>query len=74
LSTAIGRLLSATLLFDYPTLDALTDYLLELLEPEKLGDVAPAVSADLGTSLVGSIEELSDAEVDRMIEMRAQRK
>lgn len=74
LSTAIGRPLSATLLFDYPTLDALTDYLLELLEPEKLGDVAPAVSADLGTSLVGSIEELSDAEVDRMIEMRAQRK
>jgi acyl carrier protein len=74
LSTAIGRPLSATLLFDYPTLDALTDYLLELLEPEKLGDVASAVSADRGTSLVGSIEELSDAEVDRMIEMRAQRK
>jgi acyl transferase domain-containing protein/NADPH:quinone reductase-like Zn-dependent oxidoreductase/NAD(P)-dependent dehydrogenase (short-subunit alcohol dehydrogenase family)/SAM-dependent methyltransferase/acyl carrier protein len=74
LSTAIGQPLSVTLLFDYPTLDALTDYLLEVLEPEKSRDVAPAASVDPGTSLVGSIEGLSDAEVDRMIEMRAQRK
>jgi acyl carrier protein len=74
LSSAIGQPLPATLLFDYPTLDALTNYLLELLEPENFRGVAPAASADFKRNLVGSIEELSDAEVDRMIDMRAQRK
>jgi acyl transferase domain-containing protein/NADPH:quinone reductase-like Zn-dependent oxidoreductase/NAD(P)-dependent dehydrogenase (short-subunit alcohol dehydrogenase family) len=74
LSRAIGEPLPATLLFDYPTLDALTDCLFELLEPESSRGIFPAGGADSKINLVSSIEELSDAEVDRMIDMRAQRK
>jgi acyl transferase domain-containing protein/NADPH:quinone reductase-like Zn-dependent oxidoreductase/NAD(P)-dependent dehydrogenase (short-subunit alcohol dehydrogenase family) len=74
LSRAIGEPLPVTLLFDYPTLDALTGCLLELLEPESSRGVFPAGGADSKMNLVSSIEELSDAEVDRMIDMRAQRK
>jgi acyl carrier protein len=80
LGSALGRSLPATLLFDYPSIETLTEYL--LTEVLALGPtsheeapraapsaptVAPAVSAG---KLVGAIEALSDDEVDRMIAAR----
>lgn len=73
LGTALGRPLPATLLFDYPTLDTLTDHLLG----EMLGRrdaPRPAAEAPLPVSgLVGSIEDLSDEEVERQLAARARR-
>jgi acyl carrier protein len=75
LGTALGASLPATLLFDYPTIDALTDFLygevLGYAPPAKAATAEPDVPA--ATNLVGSIEELSDEEVDRMLAARARR-
>jgi acyl carrier protein len=70
LARSLDRSLPATLLFDYPTLDALTDYVMcDVLALES----APAVRAGLEApaDLVGSIEELADDEVDRLLAARA---
>jgi hypothetical protein len=73
LSSAIGQPLPATLLFDYPTIDALTDFLLK----DKLdvaGDAEEVVTAPTETaptSMLDSIENLSDDEVDRLLSARA---
>jgi NADPH:quinone reductase-like Zn-dependent oxidoreductase/acyl carrier protein len=80
LGSALGRSLPATWLFDYPSIETLTEYLLtEVLAlgptsheeaaraAPSVPTVAPAVSAG---KLVGAIEALSDDEVDRMIAAR----
>ncbi|MEO8152056.1 MAG: SDR family NAD(P)-dependent oxidoreductase [Rhizobacter sp.] len=83
LGAALGQSLPATLLFDYPTIDTLTEYLLdEVIQPAAAD--APAVEAAVQDaardatreppSLVGAIEDLSDEEVDRLLAQRAQRK
>lgn len=73
LGSALGQSLSATLLFDYPTLDALTDFILD----EVVAPAAPAAATPAGStpadSLVDSIEDLSDEEVERMLAARAKR-
>jgi acyl transferase domain-containing protein/NADPH:quinone reductase-like Zn-dependent oxidoreductase/acyl carrier protein len=72
LGSALGKPLPATLLFDYPTIATLTDYLMtEVLELEAAPafEERPAAAA----SLVGSIEELSDEEVERLLAARAKR-
>ena len=66
LQQSSGEALSATVAFDYPTIDALTDYLAGLLMAgapigaSPPGEAAPAVNA------VQQVEELSDEEVDRL--------
>ena len=78
LGSALGKPLPATLLFDHPSIEALTDYLLS--EVLHFGDEAQGVSPDVAPAvpavreLVGSIEAMSDDEVDRLIASRAQRK
>ncbi len=72
LSTALGRPMPATLLFDCPTLDALTGYILEdaLGVHEDSLEVVPASAGPLAgkaSDLVGAIEELSDEEVERQL-------
>jgi acyl carrier protein len=76
LGTALGHTFPATLLFDHPTIDSLTDHLLESVlgagpaaaEPEKAAEnAAPATRA-------ASIGELSDEEVERQLATRAARK
>ena len=70
LGNAVGRTLPATLLFDYPTIDTLTDFLLKELLGAPGADPASAPKP----GLVGSIEELSDEEVERQLAARARRK
>jgi polyketide synthase 12/myxalamid-type polyketide synthase MxaB len=72
LGSALGKSLPATLLFDYPTIATLTDYLmsdvLEMKSPPAIEERAPVPA-----NLVGSIEELSDEEVERMLAARSQK-
>jgi acyl carrier protein len=72
LSAAVGQLLPVTLLFDYPTIDAISDYLLNhiLQLAEDDHHVANHTGPVAEFSLVGSVEGLSDDEVDRVLAAR----
>jgi NAD(P)-dependent dehydrogenase (short-subunit alcohol dehydrogenase family)/acyl carrier protein len=69
LSGALSVSLPATLLFDYPSIGALTDYLLadvlHMKEEAQPATAEPAGEAPSAAALVGSIEGMSDDEVDR---------
>lgn len=78
LGTSLQASLPATLLFDYPTLDTLTDYLVGTVLADATTEApasteAPAVE-ESPDALVGSIEAMSDDEVDRLIAARTKRK
>jgi acyl transferase domain-containing protein len=66
LAGAVRRPLPATLLFDYPTIDALVDYLATPDLGFEAAVPAPAPSADQDDSL-SRVENLSDEEVDRLL-------
>jgi acyl carrier protein len=76
LGRALGASLPATLLFDYPSIETLAGFLLnevlQLAPPE--APVATVTAEPAAESLVGSIESMSDDEVDRLIAARSQRK
>jgi acyl transferase domain-containing protein/acyl carrier protein len=78
LSKALGVSLPATLLFDYPSIEALTDYLvvdvLHLNEVVQAANDEPAAEVLFGTALVGSIESMSDDEVERQMAARLKQK
>jgi myxalamid-type polyketide synthase MxaC len=78
LGGALSVSLPATLLFDYPSIEALTDYLLadvlHLDHEAQAATTESAAEAPAAAALVGSIEAMSDEEVDRLIAARAQRK
>lgn len=61
LQGALGVALGSTLLFDYPTIEALADHLLGVLAP-----AAPA-RARAVTGVTGAIDELSEAEAESML-------
>jgi acyl carrier protein len=68
LGKALARALPSTLLFDYPSIESLTDYLLSVVLP-----AAPAAEKAVSASLVDSIESMSDEEVDRLVAARARK-
>jgi NADPH:quinone reductase-like Zn-dependent oxidoreductase/short-subunit dehydrogenase len=76
LAHALARPLPATLLFDHPTLDALTDHLVgELWAPETPQfEAAGTAGTDSASTIVDSIEDLSDAEVERQLAARSRSK
>jgi len=75
IGSGIGRTLPATLLFDHPTLDALTDHLFaELGGAPAAAEVPRAAEVAPRPNLVESIEDLSDEEVERQLAARAKRK
>jgi polyketide synthase 12/myxalamid-type polyketide synthase MxaB len=71
LGDVVGRSLPATLLFDYPTVDGLTEYLsrnalkLEETESPKRPAATPAA-----LDVLSHIENLDDAEIDRLFESK----
>ncbi len=70
---ALKRKLPATLVFDYPTLEALADYVAREVLPSSAEKPAPPAEAparvepDGKANMIGTIEELSDEEVDRLL-------
>lgn len=76
LGHALGQALPATLLFDYPTIDALTDHLLDsvLREPSQSSAESDLPAAAPAASMVDAIEDLSDDEVERLLAQRTRRK
>jgi acyl transferase domain-containing protein/NADPH:quinone reductase-like Zn-dependent oxidoreductase/SAM-dependent methyltransferase/acyl carrier protein len=81
LGADVDMRLPATLLFDYPTLAALTDHLLDLLSPTEdpgRADRSSAVAegADASEAVgdpLGAVESLSDDEVDRLLSEQFER-
>jgi acyl carrier protein len=62
LGAALGKSFPATLLFDYPTIETLGGFILrDGWGAETVEETAPAQDA------VGSVEDLSDDEVDRLL-------
>jgi acyl carrier protein len=72
LSAAVGQSLPATLLFDYPTIDSIADYfvndILRLAEDYLQAPIDTGAIAEF--DLVGSVEGLSDDEVDQVLAAR----
>jgi hypothetical protein len=72
LSAAVGQSLPATLLFDYPTINAITDYfindIMQLADDDQQAPNGTDTIAEF--DLVGSVEGLSDDEVDQVLAAR----
>ena len=75
LSASLERRLPATLLFNYPTLTALAQFILrEVIHeepPTREHQSAIKKANSTPTDLLENIEELSDEEVDRLLNARA---
>jgi NADPH:quinone reductase-like Zn-dependent oxidoreductase/SAM-dependent methyltransferase len=70
LGRAISRSLPATLLFDYPSIAALTDHFATLLEIEAEEMPAAAPAPVDGEGLLDRVEDLSEDELDRLLAER----
>ena len=73
IGTAVSRNLPATLLFDYPTVDALTNYLCRNvlgLEQAPAPQTRPPQKVSAGTDVLDQIEGLDDEEIDRLLKQR----
>ena len=72
LGSACGQALPATLLFDYPTVDALTEHLLAgVLNADGVAPATDTAQAPPSVpNTVRAIEDLSDDEVDRLFAAR----
>jgi acyl transferase domain-containing protein/NADPH:quinone reductase-like Zn-dependent oxidoreductase/SAM-dependent methyltransferase/short-subunit dehydrogenase/acyl carrier protein len=70
LASTVGQNLPATLLFDYPTVDALTDYLsLRVLGLEESPSIptVPRSPQSTGLDVLHQIENLDDEEIERLL-------
>jgi acyl carrier protein len=71
LGSVLGKSLPVTLLFDYPTIDSLTEYLQgDVLAAELAAPEAAAPPPNRGSNPLDIIEELSEDEVDRLLAAR----
>jgi acyl transferase domain-containing protein/NADPH:quinone reductase-like Zn-dependent oxidoreductase/short-subunit dehydrogenase/acyl carrier protein len=76
ITTAAGIILPVTLLFDYPTIHAISGYVVRDIMKLECGDTPPATTArsrdttakDVTSSLIESIEKLSEEDVKKQME------
>jgi acyl carrier protein len=69
----LGGRLPATLVFDYPTVEMLANYLAtQLLAPEVIEEIAGAGPQANQIDALSAIEDLSDEEVDRLFAEKLQ--
>jgi acyl transferase domain-containing protein/acyl carrier protein len=73
LQKALGRALSPTLIFNYPTIESLADHLvrdvLQLVSPKPADEEPPANTNDL-EQMLAKVEELSDDEAQALLAAR----
>ncbi|QRR36013.1 SDR family NAD(P)-dependent oxidoreductase [Hydrogenophaga sp. YM1] len=69
----LARGLPATLVFDYPTLDALAGYIGQLLAPQAETEAA-AAPVPTASGAVEAIDDLSDEEIEALFAKKLQRK
>ncbi|HSI39298.1 MAG TPA: SDR family NAD(P)-dependent oxidoreductase [Xanthobacteraceae bacterium] len=76
LCTVLDHPFPATLLFDYPTIDTLTDHILDevLGLAEKPDEKAAATPSNDRQNRLQMVEELADDELDRMIAARVRKR
>jgi acyl transferase domain-containing protein len=67
LQTGLGKSLPATLVFDYPSIEALTHYLTPVLELEAASQSAPVGPSDPLAALEAKIQDLSDEEIEALL-------
>lgn len=74
LAQGVGESLSSTLLFDHPTIEALVDVLMPLVDGGARAECASGAGGPgtegIRTDVVSRIEDLSDEEVDRLLASR----
>jgi acyl carrier protein len=71
LGDVVGHSLPATLLFDYPTVDGLTEYLSRnALKLEETESPKQPAATSAGLDVLSQIENLDDAEIDRLFESK----
>jgi hypothetical protein len=69
LSLSLDRSLPATLLFDYPTVEALAAFVAQELQPaEPPAPVTPAIVETNRDAWLAEIEQLSDAEIEALLD------
>jgi acyl carrier protein len=73
LGVSLQRSLPATLLFNHPTLTALTDYLLAVVVEQESDRAEERRPKPGRRSLLEEVEALSDAEVERMLSEQTSR-
>ncbi len=68
LQNALNQTLSSTLLFDYPTIEALAHYLLEMLDPVLASSVQHTAGVDNNTASANtSVDALSEEEAEALL-------
>jgi acyl carrier protein len=72
LAAAVGKPLSSTLIFSYPSTAAIAEYLGGLLE-QNIESSAPEVAEPEIDDFLGKLEQLSDSEVERLLNEAAER-
>jgi len=71
---SLTRSLPATLVFDHPTLDALATYLdRDVLPPSDGQPVAPATSAAPPADAIGTLDDMTDDEIERLFAKKMKR-
>ena len=70
LAKAFACSLPATLLFSYPSIEAVTTVISGMIEPVADAAPSPAIAADV-SAVVGAIADMSDEDVDRLFAEKA---
>ena len=72
IDSAIGIKLPATLVFNYPTIDKISEFLLsdvlnEKVSSESMNNLEKEISEDESDKMIDNINELSDAEAEKLL-------
>jgi acyl transferase domain-containing protein len=67
LQSSLGRPIPPTLVFEYPTIEALSEHLTTLVAPEGVHSVVETITSDERTGTIDNLEQLSEAEAEALL-------